>query len=109
MPRSTCDRCGGKKSLHWQWEEAFDKFGFGDGDGQVMTDDVAQVLRAAGYAVAVAPWGLHNTTIYSIKRDGVELIPNTANVGYDDPRKYLPKHIVRLLDRKLPADKEVVS
>jgi hypothetical protein len=62
-PISPCSRCGGK--LRWRWEEAFDKFGFGDGDGQVMTSDVAHVLRAAGYVVASAPWGLHNTTIYS--------------------------------------------
>ena len=107
MPRSICARCGGK--LRWRWEEAFDKFGFGDGDGQVMTDDVALVLQAAGYVVSVSPWGLKNITIYSIKRDGTELIPEHANVGYGDPRQYLPKHLVRLLDRKLPADGKVQS
>jgi hypothetical protein len=107
MPKSTCDRCGGE--LHWRWEEAFDKFGFGDGDGQIMTHVVEDVLRTAGYVVSSEPWGLHNITICSIKRDGAELIPNTANVGYHDPRNYLPKYIVRLLDRKLPADKAVLS
>ena len=109
MPKSTCDRCGGV-NLYWRWEEAFDKFGFGDGDGdgQVMTHVVADVLRTADYVVSSEPWGLHNITICSIKRDGVELIPEHTNVGYGDPRKYLPKHIVRLLDRKLPADKEEV-
>ncbi len=33
MPITECQNCGG--SLHWHWEEAFAKFGFGDGDGQV--------------------------------------------------------------------------
>ena len=109
MPKSTCDRCGGV-NLYWRWEEAFDKFGFSDGDGQVMTHVVVDVLRAAGYVVSSEPWGLHNTTICSIKRDGTELIPfDNATYGYDDPRKYLPTHIVRLLDRKLPADKAVLS
>ena len=61
MPKSTCDRCGGV-NLYWRWEEAFDKFGFGDGDGQVMTHVVEHVLRAAGYVVSSEPWGLHNIT-----------------------------------------------
>lgn len=103
-PKTTCNNCGGQ--LTWQWEDAFDKFGFGDGDGQVMTHDVVQVLRAAGYDADAAPWGLHNTTIYSIKRDGAEVIPDKANIGYGNPRKYLPKEIVRLLDQKLPTNGE---
>jgi hypothetical protein len=106
-PISPCDGCGGK--LHWRWEEAFDKFGFGDGACAFLTDEVATVLRAAGYVVSSEPSNLHNTTIYSIKRGGVELIPEHANVGYDDPRKYLPRKIVRLLDRKLPSQREAVS
>jgi hypothetical protein len=106
-PVSTCNHCGGK--LHWRWEEAFDKFGFGDGDGQIMTDVVEDVLHAAGYVATSRPWGLHNITICSIKRDGVDLIPGHVNVGYADPREYLPRKIVRLLDRKLPADGEVLS
>lgn len=35
MPLIECDSCGG--DLYWRWEEAFDKFGFNDGDGQVKT------------------------------------------------------------------------
>jgi hypothetical protein len=107
MPKSTCNNCGGQ--LTWQWEDAFNKFGFGDGDGQVMTHVVANVLRTAGYIVAEAPWGLHNTTIYSIKRDGIEFIAQTLDYGYGNPRKYLPRKIVHLLDRKLPPNQEVVS
>ena len=107
MPFTTCANCGG--SYAWQWEDAFDKFGFGDGGGQVMTGDVAQVLREAGYIVEPHPWGAHNIVIGSIKRNGRELIPQGVEIGYGDPREYLPKTIVRLLDEKLPADAEVAS
>ncbi len=103
MPNTTCKTCGG--DFHWDWEEAFDKFGFCDGDGQVMTEEVAEVLRAAGFEVAIEPWGIHNTTIHSIKLHGVEQIPDDANAGYDDPREYLPGGIVRLLDLKLGGER----
>jgi hypothetical protein len=100
MPVSRCFTCGG--SYHWRWEDAFDKFGFGDGDAQVETDTVVAVLENAGYRVEAAPWGLHNVVITSIMdKDGTELIPETVSAGYDAPREYLPKPIVRLLDRKL--------
>lgn len=100
MPISTCHTCGGH--YQWNWEEAFDKFGFGDGDGQVETDTVVAVLENAGFSVEAMPWGLHNVVIVSIKdRSGTELIPATVSAGYDAPRTYLPKAIIRLLDRKL--------
>lgn len=35
MPISECDNCGG--SYEWQWEEAFNKFGLNNGDGQIET------------------------------------------------------------------------
>ena len=105
MPITTCTNCGG--SYRWQWEDAFDKFGFGDGDGQVETGTVVEVLRAAGYEATAEPWGLHNIVIGSIRRKGRELISAHTAVGYADPRKYLPKALVRLLDRELPAAKEL--
>lgn len=69
-----------------------------------MTDDVAAVLRNSGYEVVAEPWGLHNIAIVSIVKDGVEQIPVTARVGYDDPRNYLPADLVALLDMELPED-----
>lgn len=38
-------------TITWSWTEAFDKFGFDDGDGLVMTWHVADVLNAAGFQV----------------------------------------------------------
>ncbi len=107
MPITTCANCGG--SYAWRWEEAFDKFGFSDGDGQVMTQEVINALQTAGYEATAERCGCHNITIRSIERDGTEQIPETANVGYDDPRTYLPKDIVRLLDKALPTDREALA
>lgn len=104
MPRTTCDTCGNE--YEWHWEEAFSKFGFGDGDGQVETQTVALVLKDAGFSVTTWHWGLHNTIITSIIRDGAEHIPANTNIGYADPRRYLPEPIVSLLDDKLPANGE---
>ncbi len=87
------------KHITWSWEEAFDKFGFDDGDGLVMTDTVVRVLTDAGYTVTAEPWGSHNVVIFSIKdASGAEQIPTDINLGYDEPRDYLPEAIVTLLD-----------
>ncbi len=98
MATTKCDNCGG--DYHWCWAEAFDKFGFNDGESQVEPESVADALRDAGYSVVTEPWGLHNITIMSITRDGVELIPDDITYGYDDPAGYLPKAVVELLDKQ---------
>lgn len=106
MSTTTCPKCC--QDTYWSWEEAFDKFGFGDGDGIVMTDHVANALRAKGYIVKVEPWGCHNVTIPSITTEtGEEQIPDDIVCGYDDPREYLPKAIVELLDQAFPDNGEV--
>lgn len=102
MTHSTCPHCGAPHQ--WLSEEAFEKFGFEDGDGLVMTDAVAHVLREAGLTVTTQHWGLHNVIITAIARDGVSLIPEGTRLGYDDPRQYLPEDIVALLDQELAAD-----
>ena len=96
MHLTFCPTCS--ETHTWTWEEAFDKFGFGDGDGLVMTHLVVQALRDAGYRVTSERWGCHNVVINSIRKGRRHLIPDTANVGYDDPRDYLPVAIVDLLD-----------
>ena len=108
MPVTQCRICSG--NYQWSWTEAFEKFGFGDGDGQVETYQVVEILVDAGYDVIADDWGLHNTIIVSIKRDGCERIPHdnsSVRFGYDDPRDYLPADIVAVLDRALP-DTEVL-
>lgn len=103
MPSSKCECCGG--TYQWKWEEAFEKFGFGDGEGQVETYAVEVVLTDAGYKVNAEPWGIHNVVIQSIRKDGREFMPDEDSefeVGYADPHDYLPPEIIELLDRELP-------
>lgn len=107
MPKSNCPICG---AVHqWRWEEAFDKFGFGDGNGDVQTATVVSVLRQAGYLAVSNRWGLHNDVIDTISKSGFPQIPSTARLGYDDPRQYLPKAIVALLDERLGVDADLTK
>ena len=103
MQVTYCESCGSEH--HWSWDEAFYKFGFGDGDGLVETYTVADVLKEAGYAVIATKWGLHNVVITSIKKGDQELIPYDNpdyQFGYDCARDHFPKEIIDLLDEKLP-------
>lgn len=103
MVTTTCDRCGG--AFHWDWTEAFAKFGFDDGDGQVETWQVEDILTNFGYKVTIDQWGLHNFVTTSITKDGIELIPydnSEYTFGYSDPRVYFPKTLVECLDGEFP-------
>lgn len=105
MSRTTCPMCG--QLYTWQWEEAFYKFGFHDGEGLIVTENVADVLRKAGFTVEIQAWGIHNVVITRIERDGTSQIPADALLGRDDPRSYLPKEIIDILDQEFPLDGEV--
>lgn len=107
MPICNCDYCGNE--YRWSWVEAFLKFGFNDGEGQVETWQVEDMLVKAGYTVIIEEWGLHNIVITSIKKDGIEQIPYDNpqyRFGYDDPRAFFPKAIVELLDIALPDEED---
>lgn len=60
MSATTCPHCGAL--YQWSWEDAFDKFGFGDGGGIIMTDSVSRALIEAGYTTELVDWGMHNTS-----------------------------------------------
>ena len=108
MPTSTCPYCD--SDFHWIWDDAFMKFGFRDGANGFLTEHVAEVLRKAGYTVTVEPWGIHNVVIDSIRKGGIELIPvQRIRFGYVEPRNYLPRKLIRLLDRELSANREVAA
>ena len=68
-----------------------------------------QALERVGLATSTDALALHNVLITSIRHKGKDLIPATAHVGYDDPRDYLPKKIVRLLDKKFPNEERPAS
>jgi len=98
------EEMGQVEIIYWKWEEAFDKFGFDDGDGLVQTHVVEDVLIAYGYEVDTQMWGCHNTIIISITEDGKEFMPDENSdvcVGYDCPREYLPKEIIKILDDEI--------
>ena len=104
MPISPCECCGGR--LAWRWSDAFMKFGYGDGDGQVMTYEVCDVLKRAGFDAEGERWGWHNVIVDTLicPRRG-ELLPyqdERVRIGYDHPRSYLPEDVIALLDRELP-------
>ncbi|MEH6575661.1 MAG: hypothetical protein V7731_01160 [Amphritea sp.] len=110
MPTSTCNHCGSK--FKWKWEDYFVKVSFDNFLRQSETWTVVSVLTKAGYEVEASydiespEWGRYETTIFSIKKDGHELMPvegSKFTAGYDDPREYLPKEIIELLDKELPA------
>ncbi len=102
MSITHCPSC--RQETEWSWTEAFDKFGFNDGDGLIMTEHVAETLTKAGYTVATQAWSIHNVIIASIKRADIELIPANANPGYDDPLDYLPNDVIALLNDAYPDD-----
>lgn len=101
MPQAICHHCN--STFIWHWEEAFAKWGFLAGQGQMKTDTVQEVLADAGYEVEVRALGACNTVICSIKKDGKELIPQGIKIGYVPPRLFLPCSIIELLDRKFPS------
>ena len=99
-----CDTCG--NSYHCS--EAFSKFGFDDGDGEVKTPLIAQALEVAGHHVKYSRWSPHNTIIYSVCKDGIEYMPvdnPQYRIGYNDPMEYLPADILNLLDEEFPSVK----
>ena len=112
--------------MEWKWEEAFDKFGFGDGDFWNATSLVSQVVDKMGYWTECDSWGIHNYMIMDIKKDKDSdesiLFNPDANgqlddwkpevlqrikdrgyevgeaLGYMPPRAYLPDDILAKLD-----------
>lgn len=101
MPQAICHHCN--STFSWHWEEAFAKWGFSAGQGQLKTDTVQEFLTDADYEVEVRAPGACNTVIYSIRKDGKELIPQGIKIGYVHPRLFLPCCIIELLDRKFPS------
>jgi hypothetical protein len=101
MPEAICHHCN--SIFSWHWEEAFAKWGFLAGQGQLKTETVQEALIDAGYEVEVRALGACNTVICSIKRAGKELIPGRVKIGYVHPRLFLPCSIIELLDNKFPS------
>ena len=90
--------------IEWEWEEAFDKFGFGDGDGWNGTDIVGDFIESLGYDAYRDYWGIHNYMIMKLTvRCGpilISIIPEHVDIGYDNPNDYLPRGLIKELETK---------
>ena len=104
MVYAKCINCGHR--YHWEWVEAFSKFGFNDGDGIIGTWLIADILAREGYAINIGKWGVHNIMISSLRKNGTEFMPDALTdyrIGYDNPHLYLPIEIIKLLDEAFPV------
>ena len=86
--------------IHWHWEEAFQKFGFGDGDGWNGTHLVGEALTDLGYSYEAETAGMYNYMIVSLSKDGQEV--DLGDLYYEEDadrvRLGLPEEVVRFLD-----------
>ena len=115
--------------VEWRWEDAFEKFGFGDGDSWNGTDIVASAIDALGYTAECDGWGCHNYLIVDIKKDGKSILFDdnqkwnaevlkriqargagySEHIVYADPNFYLPDDILAMLDATFTDDYEVAA
>tara|TARA_R110000744_G_scaffold369812_1_gene480228 strand:+ start:7 stop:300 length:294 start_codon:yes stop_codon:yes gene_type:complete len=95
-----------KTIVYWEWEEAFYKFGFGDGDGHNFTDVVEDLLTNLGWKVDSDSYGCHNYMIFDLTGPNGEKPMSRHEIGYDCPREYLPIKLIQALDREFPAEHE---
>ena len=114
--------------ITWEWEEAFNKFGFGDGDSWNGTHEVEGEIKSLGYECVTDSWGVHNWMILDIKKDGKSILfpedkehghnlddwlpeiqqrikdrgatrTDIEPLGYEPARNYLPNDIIEHLDK----------
>jgi len=88
----------------WDWTEAFNKFGFEDGDGWNGTHLIVDFLKEEfNYDCEVDSWGMHNYMIFNVyDKSKKSIIKKEATIGYDNPEDYLPKKIVNALEEEFP-------
>ena len=93
-----------REVIEWEWEEAFDKFGFGDGDGWNGTEIVADFIESLGYGVVCDQWGIHNYMIMDLTvwcgPIYISILPDHISRGDDNPHGYLPRDLVQQLETK---------
>jgi len=117
--------------VEWEWGDAFDKFGFCDGDGWNGTHIVASSIDALGYNTECDGWGCHNYLIVDIEKDGKSILFDnnqewnaetlkriqargggesySEHIGYADPNLYLPDDILEMLNATFTDDYEVAA
>ena len=107
-------------ATYWEWEDAFSKFGFNDGDGWNGTYLVSDFILTLGYETSCDNWGIHNYLITDIRKDGKSILfkedadgslnawlPHIhvqGTLGYVNPSMYLPEELVEELNTHFNDD-----
>lgn len=91
-----------KTIIQWEWEEAFDPYGFGDGDSWNGTGLVQSAIERLGYQTE-ADGGMHNFCIHHLTK-GEERWELVGHDGVEELRRLLPPDVVTTLDREFNAD-----
>lgn len=103
-----------------RWEDAFLYNGFENGKYRFLTPAILQRITRHGFLIQSSvhtkknaiPEGI-NYIIEKMHWKGISCIPekdingNTVNIGYTEPRLYLPDIIQKLFDQEFGYDKEV--
>jgi len=85
----------------WQWEEAFQKHGFFDGDNPQHNEEVGEFLQTLGYSYLICS-SIHNSCISCLSRAGVEIdFPDDSDP--EDIRTIFPKDVLDALDKQFPT------
>ncbi len=87
----------------WEWEEAFQKHGFNNGDDEQHTYDVMAALERLDWTYRYSS-GIHNTTIDSITKGDVT-IEFMGDEESSEIRKMLPDEVVAALDEEFNPPK----
>ena len=87
-------------SYHWQ--DAFSKFGFGDGWDAEYSYEVKKFLEGKGYEVGMGETGGHNDYIEIIHKDGKEVFKNDRKSNNVGGMFSGNAEITDLLDAKFP-------
>lgn len=85
----------------WQWEEAFQKFGFRDGDDPQHNKEVGDFLKDFGYSYHTSS-GIHNGFICALAHNGVRVELPEDDEDVVDIRAMFPKDVLAALDKAFP-------
>lgn len=86
------------------WADAFNKYGYDEGDGVVHTQRIVEFLESKGYQAEYEPWGHYNTLIVELIDPNGKLVIRVGEgkyqLGFDDPHRYLPAKLIEMLDEE---------
>ncbi len=82
----------------WDWEEAFDEHGFGDGDNITHNDNVGDFLATKFGHKQKYLYGIHNCSIYQLTAKDGTITEFAGDEDATEIRTMLPAEVVKALD-----------